>query len=160
MIIGSINKLKELLFSKSLKICILDNNSVEFLRKIEAYAEVETIFRDYDLVLVPEWVKVEIEDSEIRKNYVEHFSSLVGIYFYYINELDYLELINDRDAGLFRLFYNSCGSINPLESFIKKNIIKGRAIEDLEDYDVETDTKQINTEEKFLKDREHTLCTI
>lgn len=134
MIIRSISELKQLLNSGFHKICILDNNSVAFLSKIEIHVGVESIFCMYDLVLIPEWVRVEIEDSESRKNYVDKIAQLNDGFFYYINELDYLELMNNRDADLFRIFSNTCSIIQPLDGFIKRYILKGHSIEDLEDY--------------------------
>jgi hypothetical protein len=135
MIIRSISGLKQLLNSGFHKICILDNNSIAFLSKMEIHVAIESIFSVYDLVLIPEWVRAEIEDSESRKNYVDKIVQLSSVSFYYINELDYLELINNRDADLFRIFSNTCSAIQPLNGFIRRNILKGRPIEDLDDYD-------------------------
>lgn len=136
MLVGSIGKLKELLLDKSLKICILDNNSVEFLNIIEEYAGVEEIFYGYDLILVPEWIKAEIEDSEYRKAYIKRLKEIEDIYFCYVDEVKYLELINYKDADLFNLFLYSCGSVKPLESFIKRNILKNKPVEELDDYEI------------------------
>ncbi|SHJ80029.1 hypothetical protein [Paramaledivibacter caminithermalis] len=135
MIIDSISNLKELLLGKSLKICILDNNSVEFLNIIEEYVSSQNIFNGYDLILVPEWIRAEIEDSEYRKAYVNRLLEIEDIYFYYVDELEYLELINYKDADLFNLFLYSCGSVKPLESFIKRYILKNKPIEELDAYE-------------------------
>lgn len=136
MIIEDVNSLNEKLKSKSIKVCIIDNNSVDFLSRLDNTISVEMIFKNYDLVLIPGWVKVEIEDSRIRKEYIERLALIEKVSFYYISEFEYLEMIRYRDADLFNLFLYSCYSVKPLESFIKRNIQRGRPIEELEEYNI------------------------
>ncbi len=50
----SIDDLKEYLsMGKSLKVCILDNNSVEFLTRVNEIVGPDKIFNQYDMILVP-----------------------------------------------------------------------------------------------------------
>ncbi|QSQ08236.1 hypothetical protein H0A61_00556 [Koleobacter methoxysyntrophicus] len=50
----SINDLKKYLsMGRSLKICILDNNSVEFLTWVRKDVSPEKIFSQYDMILIP-----------------------------------------------------------------------------------------------------------
>lgn len=140
MIVTSITQVKELLLGKSLKICLIDNNSVEFFLRIKEQVDIKQLFEDYDLVLIPGWIKTEIEDSEYRKNYVNELKQMEAINFSYIDELDYIKLVDYKDAILFNFFLYSCGSIKPLESFIKRNILKNKPIEELDDYQIWLDT--------------------
>ncbi|HOM02290.1 MAG TPA: hypothetical protein PLH43_05620 [Acetivibrio sp.] len=49
--------LKEFLsMGKSLKVFILDNNSVEFLTWVRESISPEKIFKHYDMILIPRWV--------------------------------------------------------------------------------------------------------
>ena len=41
---------------KHLKICILDNNSIEFLNHVYDEVSPEKIFSPYDYILIPNWV--------------------------------------------------------------------------------------------------------
>jgi hypothetical protein len=136
MIIDSISNLTRLLLDDSLKLCILDNNSIEFVNGIEQDINIQQIFDKYDLILIPEWIRVEIEDSMYRKAYIERLAELENIYIYFIDELEYLELMNYRDADLFNLFLYSCSSIKPLESFIKRKILKAQPVEEIDDYEI------------------------
>lgn len=69
-----INYLKKYLsIGKSLKVCILDNNSIEFLTWIYGSISPEKIFMQYDIILIPQWAWVEVCGSENRKSLVEVF---------------------------------------------------------------------------------------
>jgi len=64
----SINDLKKYLsIGKSLKVCILDNNSIEFLTRVKKSVSPGKIFGQYDIILIPQWVWIEVCDSDIRK---------------------------------------------------------------------------------------------
>src|SRR5690625_6293055 len=52
--------------NNSLRICILDNNNVQFCMHHKAYFPIEEIYKHYDLILVPSWVYVEIGESDRR----------------------------------------------------------------------------------------------
>lgn len=75
-----INYLKKYLsIGKSLEVCILDNNSIEFLTWIHGSISPEKIFMQYDIILIPGWVWVEVCDSENRKSYIndlKHYSEV------------------------------------------------------------------------------------
>ncbi|MFU0801090.1 MAG: hypothetical protein ACFWUE_10630 [Xylanivirga thermophila] len=129
-----INYLKKYLSAdKALKVCILDNNSIEFLTRIQCCIRPEKIFSQYDIILVPEWVWIEVCDSENRKDYIndlKHYSKVQ-----IIDEVDYLILVDYKEAELYYLFLYCCYNVSRLVSFIKKNILKNRPIEDLDSYE-------------------------
>lgn len=119
----SINDLKKYLsMGRSLKICILDNNSVEFLTWVRKDVSPEKIFSQYDMILIPQWVWIKVCDSENRKSYIDdlkHYSKVQ-----IIDEVDYLTLVDYKEAELYYLFLYCCYNVSRLVSFIKKNILK------------------------------------
>ncbi|MEG6569250.1 hypothetical protein [Thermoanaerobacterium thermosaccharolyticum] len=129
-----INNLKKYLsMGKSLKICILDNNSIEFLTWVRKSVSHEKIFSQYDIIFIPQWVWVEACDSDNRKSYIndlKHYSKVK-----IIDEVDYLTLVDYKEAELYYLFLYCCYNVSRLVSFIKKNILKNRRVEDLDPYE-------------------------
>lgn len=132
--INDIKDLKKYISTgKSLKVCILDNNSVEFLTLVRENITPDKIFSQYDMILIPQWVWAEICDSENRISYIEslkHYSKLQ-----IIDEVDYLTLIDYKEGDLYYIFLYCCYNVSRLVSFIKKNILKNRPIEDLAPYE-------------------------
>ncbi|WP_434565074.1 hypothetical protein PQ690_02655 [Thermoanaerobacterium thermosaccharolyticum] len=130
----SINGLKKYLsMGRSLKVCILDNNSVEFLTWVRKSVSPEKIFNQYDMILIPQWVWTKVCDSENRKSYIndlKHYSKVQ-----IIDEVDYLTLVDYKEAELYYLFLYCCYNVSRLVSFIKKNILKNRRVEDLDPYE-------------------------
>ncbi|AFK86112.1 MULTISPECIES: hypothetical protein [Thermoanaerobacterium] len=124
---------KYLSIGKPLKVCILDNNSVEFLTWVRKNVSPEKIFSQYDMILIPKWVWVEVCDSDNRKSYIndlKHYSKVQ-----IIDEVDYLTLVDYKEAELYYLFLYCCYNVSRLVSFIKKNILKNRPVEDLDPYE-------------------------
>jgi|GEM_PF-717355 hypothetical protein len=130
-----INDLKQCLsISRSLKVCILDNNSIEFLTRVHKSVSPKKIFSQYDIIFIPRWVWVEVCDSENRKSYInslKEYSANVQI----VDEVGYLELVDYKEAELFYLFLYCCYNVSRLVSFIKRNILKNRPVEDLDPYE-------------------------
>lgn len=57
MSIETISSLKSFLStSRNLKVCILDNNMIEVLTRVSSTITQESIFGQYDLILIPKWV--------------------------------------------------------------------------------------------------------
>ncbi|WP_139905793.1 hypothetical protein [Clostridium thermarum] len=130
----SINDLKKYLSTgRSLKICILDNNSVEFLTWVRKSVSPEKIFSQYDMILIPKWVWVEVCDSDNRKSYINDLKHCSKVQI--IDEVDYLTLVDYKEAELYYLFLYCCYNVSRLVSFIKKNILKNRPVEDLDPYE-------------------------
>ena len=58
-------------------IALLDTSSISFMQGLEAKGiPADDILRDYDLILIPEWVLVEINDAEGRANYLQKLIEL------------------------------------------------------------------------------------
>ena len=93
----------------------------------------EKIFSQYDMILIPQWVWTEVCDSENRKSYIndlKHYSKVQ-----IIDEVNYLTLVDYKEAELYYLFLYCCYNVSRLVSFIKKNILKNRPVEDLDPYE-------------------------
>ncbi|SHH94848.1 hypothetical protein SAMN02745196_02005 [Clostridium collagenovorans DSM 3089] len=84
--------------NKIQNICILDNNSIEFLLKIENEVSIVDFFGNYDLVLLPQWVETEVNDSIYRTRYINGLTELIEVKFCSISEEKYLDLLNGRDS--------------------------------------------------------------
>ena len=59
-------------------IALLDTSSISFMQGLKMKGiQPEVILKDYDLILIPEWVLTEINDASGRANYVQE--KFVGI---------------------------------------------------------------------------------
>ena len=54
-------------------IAILDTSSISFMQKLqEKGVRIDHILKDYELILIPQWVLIEIEDAEGRAAFVQY----------------------------------------------------------------------------------------
>ena len=52
-------------------IALLDTSSISFMQGLDGKGvQPESVLKDYDLILIPEWVLTEINDAPGRANYV------------------------------------------------------------------------------------------
>lgn len=136
MKVDDINALISILSDEKIqKVCMLDNNSIEFLLRIENEVSIEEFFKSYDLVLLPKWVEVEVNDSIYRTEYIKRLINIKSIKFYAIDEYQYLDLLNGRDNFLFKIFQEVCRIDSRINGFINREILRGKQIEDLPDYE-------------------------
>ncbi|AYD39641.1 hypothetical protein D4Z93_03535 [Clostridium fermenticellae] len=117
------------------KIGILDNNTITFLINVDKYIYVEKILKKYDLLLIPNWVYQEVNDSEERVDYIENMFNK-GIKIFVINESDYEKLAKYKSVWIYKFFLYCSFKIGEIKSFIKRYIEKNQPLEELEDYEV------------------------
>ncbi len=130
MPIDTISSLKSFLRNGSnLKMCILDNNMIEILTRISSIIMQDRIFAQYDIILIPRWVYEEVQDSDVRVRYINEFRDKYNLNLCVIEEKDYSELIDFKEADLFYIFVYSCRVLTNLISFINTNIIDTKAPE-------------------------------
>ncbi len=128
MSIDTISSLKSFLRNGSnLKICILDNNLIEILTRISSIIIQDHIFAQYDIILVPGWVHEEVQDSEVRVNYINELSNRFNLNLYIIKEKDYSELVDFKEAELFFIFKYSIHLVTNIIGYINRNIINTSA---------------------------------
>ncbi len=58
-------------------IALLDTSSISFMQGLqERGIESDIVLKDYDLILIPEWVLTEIKDAKGRAEYVQQLIEL------------------------------------------------------------------------------------
>ena len=82
-------------------IALLDTSSISFMQGLETKGiPSDDILKDYDLILIPEWVLVEINDAEGRMNYLQKLIEL-GYPIHSIAEEDYTNLTHYEEGNLY-----------------------------------------------------------
>jgi hypothetical protein len=122
----SYKDLAKFLSQKSdVKVCILDNNNIQFCFQNEKFFPIDEIYNAYDIVLLPHWVHNEISHSEHRLQYISRIPKPLLILH---EELDYLPLVNFEDQRLKEVFRRSAALytsarkfFNELEKRIRQN---------------------------------------
>ena len=114
------------------KVCILDNNSVEFLNKLKT-KDISTveIFKQYDVVLIPSWVLNEINDSVYRSSFINELIRK-GIEIYKIQEKDYIDLVNGEELNILKIVLASVKMFQIIRSHIYKKYIQGNDLENIQ----------------------------
>ena len=127
------NNLKEYLSNKpNAKTGIIDNNFLAFCTKLkENHISVIPILKQYDVIIVPSWVNVEINDSTIRSAYLQELIDS-GIYVYFINETKYSDLANDEELNLLKIAMYSSHKFGAVLGFMNKSIIQKQPYEDID----------------------------
>lgn len=84
-------------------IVLLDTSSISFMQNLKMKGlKPENILKDYDLILIPEWVLIEINDASGRIDYV-HTLINMGYPIYCIKEKSYSNLTNNEEANLYQI---------------------------------------------------------
>ena len=88
--------------------------------------------KDYDLILIPEWVLVEINDAESRTNYLQKLIEL-GYPIHSIAEEDYSNLANKEEGNLYQIVLASTYQIGRIKSYLRRFVEKADVL-DMEAY--------------------------
>lgn len=99
------------------RILIMDNNNLEYCSQHEDAFPVKEVFKNYDIILIPEWVHREISHSERRLNYL---ARIPVPYFIMNEEEDYVELVNYQELRLMELFKHASSSISPARKYFSR----------------------------------------
>lgn len=115
------------------RIAIMDNSLLAFMHELghKGFAP-ERILSDYDLILIPGWVQIEIEDSEHRSEYLRNLID-IGYPIFSINEPDYSEFAGHEEINLYEIVLASVSRIGALRSYMRRNISKDDPL-DIESY--------------------------
>src|SRR5437763_8071747 len=110
---------KFVLERENLRVCILDNNNVQFCMQHKSYFPIDEIYSNYDVILVPGWVHVEIAQSNHR---IQHVSS-IPTELYFMDEVkDYLPLVEFNDLKLMKVFAYASSPGSPPHRYLKRQI--------------------------------------
>lgn len=127
------NNLKEFLINNpNAKTAIIDNNFLSFCTKLKINnISVIEILKQYDVVIVPSWVNVEINDSTIRTAYLQELRDN-GVNVCIIDEAKYIDLANDEELNILKILMYSAHKFALIIGYIKKEIIQNQEYEDIE----------------------------
>lgn len=110
-------------------IALLDTSSISFMQSLEAKGiPSDDILKDYDLILIPEWVLVEINDAEGRADYLQKLIKL-GYPIYSIAEEDYSNLANNEEGNLYQIVLASTYQIGRIKSYLHRFVEKTDALD-------------------------------
>ena len=114
-------------------IALLDTSSISFMQGLEGKGiPSDDILRDYDLILIPEWVLVEINDASGRANYVQKLIEL-GYPIHSIAEEDYSDLTNNEEGNLYQIVLASTYQIGKIKSYLRRFVEKADVL-DMDEY--------------------------
>lgn len=105
-------------------IALLDTSSISFMQGLsEKGLQVEAILKDYDLILIPEWVLTEINDAPGRADYVQ---KLIDEEYpiYCIEEGTYTDLANGEEGNLYQMVLASTSRLARIRSYLRQYVGK------------------------------------
>lgn len=122
-------------YSGEKKIALMDNSTVSFLEQVErAGIPTKELLKDYDAILIPNWVSEEICDSQYRKDYIEGLRT-AGLPIYSIAEESYADLVNGEEANLFKIVSAAASKLGQLGGYLQRYVKKNDPLE-MEEYAV------------------------
>lgn len=110
-------------------IALLDTSSISFMQGLEAKGiPSDDILKDYDLILIPEWVLVEINDAEGRADYLQKLIEL-GYPIHSIAEEDYSNLTNNEEGNLYQIVLAATYQIGRIKSYLRRFVEKADVLD-------------------------------
>ena len=98
-------------------IALMDTTSISFMQGLSLRGlQPESILKDYELILIPEWVLIEINDAPGRADYVRKLIEQ-KYPIYCIEEGTYTDLANNEEGNLYQIVQASA-----------KNIVRNKVI--------------------------------
>ena len=114
-------------------IALLDTTSISFMQGLSVKGlQPEVILKDYDLVLIPEWVLTEINDAPGRADYVQKLIEQ-GYPIYCIEEGAYTDLANGEEGNLYQIVLASTSRLARIRSYLRQYIEKADPL-DMDSY--------------------------
>ena len=105
-------------------IALLDTSSISFMQGLsEKGLQVEAILKDYDLILIPEWVLTEINDATGRADYVQKLID-EEYTIYCIEEGTYTDLANGEEGNLYQTVLASTSRLARIRSYLRQYVGK------------------------------------
>lgn len=114
-------------------IALMDTSSISFMQSLQKKEiMLDSILKDYELILIPKWVLTEIEDYEGRAKYVQKLID-DGYPIFSIAEETYSELAGYEEGNLYKIVQASASLLVSVKSYLRKNVDKNDPM-DMEDY--------------------------
>lgn len=105
-------------------IALLDTSSISFMQGLQTKGlQPETVLKDYDLILLPEWVLAEINDAVGRADYVQGLIEQ-GYPIFSIAEEKYSDLANNEEGNLYQIVLASTRQIARIKSYLRRYVDK------------------------------------
>ena len=105
-------------------IALLDTSSISFMQGLNGKGvQPESVLKDYDLILIPEWVLTEINDAPGRANYVQELINR-GYPIYCIEEGTYSDLTNGEEGNLYQIVLASTRQLARIRSYLRQYVEK------------------------------------
>lgn len=105
-------------------IALLDTSSISFMQGLQTKGlQPETVLKDYDLILIPEWVLAEINDAVGRADYVQGLIEQ-GYPIFSIAEEKYSDLANNEEGNLYQIVLASTCQIARIRSYLRRYVDK------------------------------------
>lgn len=110
-------------------IAILDTSSISFVQGLHNKGiEVESIFNDYDLILIPKWVLIELNDAITRIKYLKDLINH-GYPIYCIDEQEYTDFVNKEEGNLYQIVLASSYQLGTIRSYLRRNVEKSDSLD-------------------------------
>ena len=105
-------------------IALLDTSSISFMQGLHRQGvPSESVLKDYDLILIPEWVLTEINDALGRIRYVQDLIKQ-GYPIYCIEEEAYSDLANSEEGNLYQIVLASTRQLARIRSYLRRHVEK------------------------------------
>lgn len=105
-------------------IALLDTSSISFMQGLHRQGvPSESVLKDYDLILIPEWVLTEINDALGRIRYVKDLIKQ-GYPIYCIEEEAYSDLANSEEGNLYQIVLASTRQLARIRSYLRRYVEK------------------------------------
>ena len=112
-------------------IAIMDTSSISFLQRLDSRGiSVSGVLCDYELILIPQWVLIEIEDASGRAEYIQKLID-EGYPIRCIAEETYSALVDWEEANLYQIVLASVSLLGRMRAYLRRYVEK----EDLLDID-------------------------
>ena len=126
-------KIEEIKKIEKKYIALMDTSSISFMQSLQNKGiKFDSIFKDYELILIPKWVLTEIEDAPGRAEYIQKLIE-DGYPIFSIAEDTYSELTGYEEGNLYQIVQASASLLVSVKSYLRRNVDKNDPL-DMEAY--------------------------
>ncbi|MCM1122202.1 MAG: hypothetical protein NC416_06440, partial [Eubacterium sp.] len=116
------------------RIALLDNSTVSFMLQLDNKGhKPDNLLKGYDVIFIPEWVVEEIQDSEVRVQYIERLVK-AGIPIKIIKESLYSDLMDKKEIFLYEIVKAAVSRLAVFKRYFREKIDKENPL-DMDSYE-------------------------